>query len=152
MAVGVMLVDDQPQFRQAMQDLIAELPGYEVVCECTSGEQSVMAVASYAPDLVLMDVRMPGIDGVEATRRITAAHPGTVVVLVSAQDPDCCLTENASSCGAVEFVPKQDLRPSRVVELWERYGNVDDDRPRKEILEPAAAVVEQDRRESQHQG
>jgi len=151
MAVGVMLVDDQPQFRQAMQDLIAELPGYEVVCECTSGEQSVMAVASFAPDLVLMDVRMPGIDGVEATRRITAAHPGTVVVLVSAQDPDCCLTEDASDCGAVEFVPKQDLRPSRLVDLWERYGNVDHHRPRDHVLQSAATVVEEDRDEAQHQ-
>jgi DNA-binding NarL/FixJ family response regulator len=129
-----MLVDDQPQFRQAMQDLIAEVPGYEIVCECTSGEQSVKAVASYAPDLVLMDVRMPGIDGVEATRRITAAHPGTVVVLISAQDPDSCLTENAGSCGAAEFVPKQELRPSRLVALWERHGNVDDDGPRESVL------------------
>ena len=152
MTVGVMLVDDQPQFRRAMQELIAELPGYEIVCECTSGEQAVMAVEPIAPDLVLMDVRMPGIDGIEATRRITQAHPGTVVVLISAQDADSCLTRDASSCGAVAFVPKQDLRPTRVVELWEHYGNVDNDRSGDHVLQAAAAVVEQDRRESQHQG
>ena len=120
MAVGVMLVDDHPHFRHLMRSMLAELPGFELVAECESGEASLSQVDALHPELVLMDVRMPGIGGVEAARRIRQEHPETIVVLISAEEADCCLPESARCEDAPEFIRKQDLRPSSLSELWER--------------------------------
>jgi DNA-binding NarL/FixJ family response regulator len=124
MGVAMMLVDDQADFRQAMQDMIGAMLDFEIVSECSSGEQSLREVDAVAPDLVLMDVRMPGMGGVEATRRIKERHPEVVVILISAEDADTCLPDSAQSCGAAAFVQKQDLRPSRVAELWSQHRPV----------------------------
>jgi two-component system invasion response regulator UvrY len=121
MPVGVMVVDDQPQFRWIMREVIGAVPDFEIVGECSSGEQSLGEAAARRPDLVLMDVRMPGMGGVEAARKIVDAQPDTVVLLISAQEADCCLPRAAASSGAAAFVRKQDLRPRHLVELWNRH-------------------------------
>jgi two-component system, NarL family, invasion response regulator UvrY len=121
MAVGIMVVDDQPQFRWVMCEMIGAMPGFEVVAECSSGEQSLEEAAALRPELVLMDVRMPGMGGVGATRKLLDAQPDTVVLLVSAQEADCCLPGTAASSGAAAFVRKEDLRPRHLAELWERH-------------------------------
>ena len=120
MAVGVMLVDDHPHFRDTMREMLSAMDDFHVVGECESGEASLGEVDAAKPELVLMDVRMPGIGGIEAARRIRADHPDTVVVLISAEEADCCLPENARCEGGPEFVRKQDLRPRSLSELWER--------------------------------
>jgi DNA-binding NarL/FixJ family response regulator len=121
MAVGVMLVDDHPHFRRAIRDMLADMPEFELVGECESGEESLGRVSETAPQLVLMDVRMPGMGGVEAAHQIRDLHPETVVVLISAEEADSCLPETARNGDAHAFVRKQDLRPRSLADLWDRH-------------------------------
>ena len=74
--VRVLLVDDQDPFLRAMAAVVEETPGFEVVGRAVSGEEALDLAATLLPDLVLMDVNLPGIDGLEATRRLLSATPG----------------------------------------------------------------------------
>jgi two-component system invasion response regulator UvrY len=113
--VRALIVDDQAPFRAAARSLIRLLRGWEVAGEAATGEDAVAwfvgrGSVDLVPDVVLMDINLPGISGIEATRRITAAVPGTAVVLVSTyaeQD----LPEDAGRCGAIGYVRKDDLTP-----------------------------------------
>ncbi|CAM5537885.1 DNA-binding response regulator [Streptomyces spiroverticillatus] len=88
-AVRVLVVDDQAMVREGIVLLLGLLPGIEVVGSAGDGEEAVELVAVHAPDVVLMDLRMPRCDGVEATRRIREGHPATqVVVLTTYADDD----------------------------------------------------------------
>ncbi|MFC9240679.1 response regulator [Streptomyces decoyicus] len=88
-ATRVVVADDQTVVREGIVMLLGLLPGIEVVGSAADGEDAVRLVARLAPDVVLMDLRMPRCDGVEATRRIRAEHPGTqVVVLTTYADDD----------------------------------------------------------------
>ena len=75
--VGVLIVDDQAPFRTWPRTVVALSPGFEVVAEAASGEEAVTRPRDRRPDLVLMDINLPGINGIEATRRILAAHART---------------------------------------------------------------------------
>src|ERR687888_220334 len=87
MPVKVLIVDDQEPFREAARMVVEVTDGFEVVGEAETGEQGVEAARELHPDLVLMDVNLPGIEGPEATRRILAESPDVVVFLVSTYDP-----------------------------------------------------------------
>ena len=117
--VGVLIVDDQPPFLMAARQLIASTPGFEFVGEARSGEGAVTLAAALHPDLVLMDVRMPGLGGLAAARRITAARSAAAVVLVSS-DPQDVPADAAEGCGALALIGKQHLRPSYLTALWQR--------------------------------
>ena len=119
--VGVLIVDDQPFFRSAAREVVGALPGFHAVAEAASGPEAVAAVGELQPELVLLDVRMPGMDGIEAARRIKAGHPRTVVVLISIEDV-AGVPSRARSCGAATLVRKQDFGPSLLRELWATYG------------------------------
>lgn len=85
----VVVADDQTVVREGIVMLLGLLPGIDVVGAAGDGEEAVRLVAEQRPDVVLMDLRMPRCDGVEATRRIRAQHPGTqVVVLTTYADDD----------------------------------------------------------------
>jgi DNA-binding NarL/FixJ family response regulator len=116
--VRVLIVDDQAPFRRAAQAVISATPGFEVVGEAESGEDAVTAFESLDASLVLMDINLPGINGVEATRRITVAHPDAVVLLLSTYQADD-LPSGADSCGAVGYVNKEEFGPDVVRDTWE---------------------------------
>ena len=91
-----------------------------VVGEAGRGEEAVELVDKLHPDLVLMDVCMPGQGGVEAARQIKAAHPSTIVALFSTTHPEE-LSCQAGSCPADALIWKSDLRPRVLEEIWRRY-------------------------------
>ena len=122
--VEVLIVDDQATFRKALRDLVAATPGLTLAGEADSGEAALEAVESLSPRMVIMDKRMPGIGGVEAARRITAAHPETVVVLISIEDLDE-FSQDAQACGAAALVRKQDFGPSLLRTIWKTHGACD---------------------------
>jgi DNA-binding NarL/FixJ family response regulator len=113
----VLLVDDQDLVRQGLR-LILELAGLEVVAEARDGAEAVAAVADHRPDVVLMDLRMPGMDGVEATRRITAMSGSTRVLVLTTFDVDQHVVE-ALRAGAVGFLLK-DVTSDGLVEAVRR--------------------------------
>jgi DNA-binding NarL/FixJ family response regulator len=120
--VGVLTVDDQAVFRRVAHEVIAETSGFESIGEAASGEEGVAAVEELRPDLVLLDVRMPGIGGIEAARRITAANPDTVVVLISIEDPDE-LAHATRGSGAVALLRKRDFGPALLRRIWNEHGH-----------------------------
>ncbi|HTK17470.1 MAG TPA: response regulator transcription factor [Acidimicrobiia bacterium] len=116
-AVGVLIVDDQAPFRRAAKMVMAATPGFDVIGEAESGEEAVELFDSLEPGLVLMDINLPGINGIEATRRITGAHPDATVLLLSTyQAAD--LPSGADSCGAAGYVNKEEFGPQVVLDLW----------------------------------
>ena len=115
--VRVLTVDDQDYFRRVMGEVVQATEGFQVVGEAASGEDALEAVEALSPSLVIMDKRMPGMDGVEACRRLTERHPELIVVITSIEDPDRVLME---ACRAAAFVRKQDLSPRLLREVWQR--------------------------------
>jgi two-component system, NarL family, invasion response regulator UvrY len=104
-AFRIMVVDDHKEFRAATAALVSALPGFEMVAEAATGEEALALLGTVEANVVLMDVRMPGIGGIEATRRIRADYPSTRVVLVSSSDL-ANLPAGVVSCGADRFVRK----------------------------------------------
>ncbi len=103
--VRVVVVDDQTVVREGLVMLLGLLPEVQVVAAAADGEQALDLVAEHAPDVVLMDLRMPRCDGVEATRRVRAEHPGTqVVVLTTYADDESVLA--ALRAGARGYLTK----------------------------------------------
>ena len=118
--VTVLAVDDQEIFRRTARSLIAATPGFEQVGEAVSGTEALELAADLQPDLVLVDVRMPGMDGVETARRLTDTHPDAMVVLISTEEiPE--LPSSATSVGAAACLRKQDLSTRRLRELWKAH-------------------------------
>ncbi len=106
--VEVLIVDDQAPFRMVARTLVRRLDGWQVVGEAASGEEAVEAAVATRPGLILMDINLPGISGIEATRRILAAAPETQVILLSTYEDDD-LPPDARTCGAKAYVRKDDL-------------------------------------------
>ena len=119
--VGVLVVDDQLVFRQVAHEVIDATDEFEMLGEASSGAHALIAVAELDPDLVLLDVRMPEMDGIETATKLHAQHPRAVVVLITLEEaPD--LPGGMSSCGAAELVRKQDFGPALLRRVWESHG------------------------------
>jgi two-component system invasion response regulator UvrY len=121
-AVAVVVADDQPFFLGVARDVVRATPGFRWVGAAASGEEAIEAVDRFAPDLVLLDVRMPGIGGIEAARRISGEHPDVVVVLISVGDR-ADVEREAAAAGAAELIGKQRFGPRMLRELWRRHGS-----------------------------
>ncbi len=115
-----MIVDDQTPFRAVAGTVVGLTDGFVVAGEAESGEAAVDAACETHPDLVLMDINMPGINGIEATRRLLAASPEMVVVLVSTYQAGD-LPDGADECGAATYVHKEDLSPALLRSLWDEH-------------------------------
>ena len=115
--VRVLVVADQAPFRIAAKAVVRATAGFEVVGEATSGEEAVERAAELSPDLVLMDINMEGIGGIEATRRITGTDTGKRVVLLSTYDAED-LPDDARHCGAAAYVHKEQFGPDVLEKVW----------------------------------
>ena len=117
--VRVVIVDDQAPFRSVARTLVGMIRGWAVVGEAETGEDGVALSAALAPHMVLMDINLPGISGIDATRQIVREHPDTRVVLVSTYAGDD-LPEDALSCGATGYLRKDDLTQRLLRSMLER--------------------------------
>jgi two-component system, NarL family, invasion response regulator UvrY len=119
----VLAVDDHVPFLAVLHDVVTATGHLEIVGEAQCGESAVAAAHELHPDMVLMDVRMPGIGGIEAAERIKARSPSTVVVLISTTHPD-----ELPLHGADTFVDaviwKSRLRPRLLDEIWLQFRNL----------------------------
>jgi DNA-binding NarL/FixJ family response regulator len=103
-AKRVLIADDEPLIRETLADLLEE-EGFQVVGTVADGDAAVVAVGKLEPEVVLIDIRMPVLNGIEATRRIVDARPDTVVIALSAYD-DAALASAAYEAGATDYVAK----------------------------------------------
>ena len=115
--VRVLLVDDQETYLRAMTSVVEETPGFEVVGRAMSGEEALEVATATLPDLVLMDVNLPGIDGLEATRRLRTRTPAPVVLLLSTYDDEAG-DSFVAECGATAYVTKGAFGPDRLDQVW----------------------------------
>jgi DNA-binding NarL/FixJ family response regulator len=115
--VRVLTVDDQAVFRSAAREVIEATPGFQALGEAASGAEALEMTEALRPDLILMDVRMPDMDGIETTRRLQKSGADSVVVLISFEDPDD-VDSVARGCGAVATLRKQDFCPGALQRLW----------------------------------
>ena len=113
--IRVLVVDDQDPFRRAMAAVVEATDGFVVVGAVATGEQSIEAVRELRPDLVLMDVNLPGINGIEATRQIRVLADPPVVILLSTYDED---EFDQDDCGASSYVSKAAFGPDRLLQAW----------------------------------
>jgi DNA-binding NarL/FixJ family response regulator len=116
--VRVLIVDDQEPFRLAAHMVVELTDGFDVVGEAESGEDSVTMAAELQPDLVLMDVNLPGINGLDATRQILAASESVIVFLLSTYE-EAEYAPRAAECGAATYIPKSAFGPDRLESAWE---------------------------------
>jgi DNA-binding NarL/FixJ family response regulator len=116
--VPVLIVDDQAPFRTVARTVVALAPGFSIVGEAETGEQALDHVDELHPGLILMDINLPGISGIEATRRITAADPSATVILLSTYTEDD-LPADARTCGAAAYVHKEDMSPALLRRIWD---------------------------------
>jgi CheY-like chemotaxis protein len=136
--VRVLAVDDQEVFLRACARLVGATDGFCWAGGVTSGVEALQCVDDLAPDLVLMDVRMPGLDGVETTRRLVKHHVEIVVVLVSVAAADD-LPVAVRTSGAVTHVRKHALSPHALQRIWASHGVRDAAAPHRRPSSPDPA-------------
>lgn len=114
--VRVFLVEDQQQFQDVVRLLLALDPRFEVVGSATTGEEAIKAIAAASPDLVLLDFRLPGIDGLETARQLKILRPDVKIVLVTAHTEDV-LARMAKEADILGVIPKASFSLERVQKL-----------------------------------
>jgi DNA-binding NarL/FixJ family response regulator len=115
--VRVLVVDDHESFRRAAASVVEASEGFVVAGAVATGEESLAAAEALEPDLVLMDVKLPGMDGLEATRRLRASARPPVVILLSTYDEDE-FGGRAEDCGAAAYVAKSTFGTERLAATW----------------------------------
>lgn len=118
--VSVLAVDDSPRFLEAARAVVEATPGFSWAGGASCGQDALAAVGRDAPDLVLVDVNMPGMDGFELADELHRSHPQTLVALISAQHPDE-LPQSPGGSPTMKVLAKENLRPSWLSELWREH-------------------------------
>ena len=118
MTVRVLIVDDQEPFRLAARMVVDATEGFDVVGEAETGESSVDMARELSPDLVLMDVNLPGINGLDATRQILAERSDSVIVLLLSTYEEEEYAPRAAECGAAAYIPKAVFGPDKLEAAW----------------------------------
>lgn len=118
MTVRVLIVDDQAPFRDAARTVIDLTDGFEVAGEADTGEQAIEVARDLDPDLVLMDVNLPGINGLEATKQILAESDRVVILVLSTYEAEE-YARRVAETGAAAYIPKSEFGPDRLSEAWE---------------------------------
>jgi DNA-binding NarL/FixJ family response regulator len=119
--VRVWVVDDQASFRRATAATLAAMDDFVMAGECETGESAVDLIPGDGVDIVLMDIHMPGIGGIEAARRLSVTHPSLIVVLMSTYDRED-LPAAAADCGAAAYLHKEHLSPEVLSRIWQAAG------------------------------
>jgi DNA-binding NarL/FixJ family response regulator len=141
----IVLVDDHEVVRLGLKSLLANFPKFEVVAEAGTADEAVQRAKEYKPDVVVMDIRLPGKSGIEATREIVAARPETKVIMLTTFADDELLFD-AISAGASGYVLKQ-IDSRELVTALERIGRGES------LLDPAVTQqVFKKMRESSRKG
>lgn len=122
MTVRVLIVDDQEPFRAVARMVVELTDGFEVAGEAATGEDSVVSARVLKPDLVLMDVNLPGISGLEATKQILAEPRPPVVLVLSTYEP-AEYAPRAAEVGAAAYIPKSVFDPGALAGAWEAAGS-----------------------------
>ncbi|HEY6596321.1 MAG TPA: response regulator transcription factor [Asanoa sp.] len=115
--VRVLVVDDHESFRRVAAAVVEATGGFVVVGSAGSAEESLVAAEATGPDLVLMDINLPGIDGIEATRRLRAMPRPPVVILLSTYD-EADFGARAQECGAADYLAKSAFGTDRLAAAW----------------------------------
>jgi DNA-binding NarL/FixJ family response regulator len=112
----VLVVDDHASFRRVAAAVVEATAGFVVAGSVATGEESLVAAAAVEPDLVLMDINLPGMDGLEATRWLRCSARPPVVILLSTYDEDDF--GQARDCGAAAYVAKSAFGTERLAAVW----------------------------------
>lgn len=119
--VGVLIVDDHEAFRNAARQVVERTAGFVLLGEASRGEDALELAAGLDPNLIVLDIRMPGIGGIETARRLHAVHPAAAIVLVSTESYDE-MPARISSCGAAAFLRKEAFGAASLRALWREHG------------------------------
>jgi DNA-binding NarL/FixJ family response regulator len=112
------VVDDQAPFRLAARAVLRRMEGFDLAGEAESGREAIELVDRLSPALVLMDINMPEMSGIEATRQILSAHPETAVILCSTYDTRD-LPSGAAASGAIGYLNKEQLGTDTLRRIWD---------------------------------
>jgi two-component system nitrate/nitrite response regulator NarL len=115
----VLVVDDHQAFRDALHDLVDAAPGFVLVGQASSGEEALQEFTRLSPELVLMDVVMPGIGGIAAARELVRSYPDPAILLLSVDDPAAYLESEQLGDGVASLL-KQHLSPKELRRIWDR--------------------------------
>lgn len=123
----ILIVDDDQGFREVVKRLLEGKPEARVVGEAEDGEEAVMLARESQPDVVLMDIAMPRLDGLEATRRIKAERPETKVIILTIHNEEVYQRAAAES-GADAFLSKKTLMADLLSTIWQVMGGGSEER------------------------
>jgi DNA-binding NarL/FixJ family response regulator len=117
--IRVMIVEDDESYRRVLRIMAETVDGLEVVAEAGTAEEALAMIDGVKPDLVLMDVRLPGMSGLEGAERMRRVAPEAQIVLMSAEDRSDYRTF-VTKGGAAAFVPKSDINPETLGEIVQK--------------------------------